>query len=408
MRLIMPISNQKFALSLFLLIFSSINCLGQYDAKLVERIRLIIDETENSFAPDKRVAIFDVVLKTTSSGKLVLKGETDNFEAKKSLLKKIGGVQTPVLDSIEILPEEELQGKTYALVNLSVANMRTGKAFEAGMATQATLGTPLKVLKKEGWWYKVQTPDGYISWVSTPNICVKDKQEINDWLKSKKIVFLPNYGQTYAEPSDKSQPVSDIVAGSMLKYVSKKGRWYKVLYPDGREAYVRKKQVSFYDEWSKSALPTGNDIIKTAKRFMGLPYLWGGASSKGLDCSGFTRTVYYLHGIIIPRDASQQALIGESIDISNGWEKLKAGDLVLFGRINKDTGKERIWHVGLYISDGDFIHSGGILQINSFNPKKPYYSEYDSKIFVKAVRILNSVGSKEITKIKDHPFYLAK
>jgi cell wall-associated NlpC family hydrolase len=127
-----------------------------------------------------------------------------------------------------------------------------------------------------------------------------------------------------------------------------------------------------------------------------------------MDCSGFTKTVFYLNGIILPRDASQQVHTGELVDTKNGWENLKPGDLLFYG--SKATGerKERITHVSIYIGDGDFIHASGRVQINSFNPNKPYYSDYRKSGFIRAKRILNSIGTEGIEKILDNEFYKSK
>ena len=110
------------------------------------------------------------------------------------------------------------------------------------------------------------------------------------------------------------------------------GIFYKVNYPDGREAFVKKDEAKLFNEWYNSLNPTGETILNTAYRFMGIPYLWGGTSTKGMDCSGFTKTVYFLNGIILSRDASQQVNTGELVDTKDGWKNLQAGDLLFFGR----------------------------------------------------------------------------
>ncbi|MFN3695516.1 MAG: C40 family peptidase, partial [Ignavibacterium sp.] len=181
--------------------------------------------------------------------------------------------------------------------------------------------------------------------------------------------------------------------------------FYFVEFPDKRTAYVQKSESEKFDKWYSSLNPSGESILNTAYRFMGVPYLWGGTSSKGMDCSGFTKTVYFLNGIILPRDASQQVHTGELVDVKNGWENLEAGDLLFFGSKANGERKERITHVAIYIGDGDFIHAAGRVRINSFNKAKPYYSEYRDNAFIRAKRILISVGKNGIEKIMDNEFY---
>lgn len=110
--------------------------------------------------------------------------------------------------------------------------------------------------------------------------------------------------------------MSDVVAGNRLKWEGSKGHFYKVSYPDGRKAYISKSISQPETKWRASLKQDVESIIATAYSMMGVPYLWAGTSSKGVDCSGLVRTVLFMHDIIIPRDASQQAYVGEHIEIA--------------------------------------------------------------------------------------------
>ena len=110
--------------------------------------------------------------------------------------------------------------------------------------------------------------------------------------------------------------------------------------------------------------------------FMGIPYMWGGMSAKAIDCSGFVKMVMFLNGIILPRDASQMAYVGETVDISNGFDNLKPGDLLFFGRKATEKQKERVIHVAIYIGNKKFIHSQGYVHISSFNPDDKDFDQY--------------------------------
>jgi len=227
----------------------------------------------------------------------------------------------------------------------------------------------------------------------------------NEWKSSPKIIYTKEYGFSYSEADVNSQTVSDLVAGNLLKIVGEDSDFYLVNYPDERKAYIKKDEAKLFNDWYNSLNPTGETILKTAYRFMGIPYLWGGTSTKGMDCSGFTKTVYFLNGIILARDASQQVNTGELVDTKNGWTNLQAGDLLFFGRKASGDNKERITHVAIYIGDGDFIHAAGRVRINSFNKSKTYYSQYRDNAFIRAKRILTSVGKNGIEKILDNNFY---
>ncbi|HSL89561.1 MAG TPA: C40 family peptidase [Ignavibacteriaceae bacterium] len=394
--------------SLIILIsFSTITAFSQENEKM-DLVNSIIESVKNKYAPDKRVALFDIEADASGSVYL-LNGETNLPEAKMDLMEQIKKENISVKDEIKNLPAEELGDKIYGVINLSVANLRSNPDHPAELSTQSILGTPIKILKKgKGGFYLVQTPDGYISWLDNGGFHAMTKDEINTWLKSDKIIYLEDYGFAFSQPDKKSLRVSDLAIGNLLKLVGEEKDFYKVNFPDGREAFVKRDECKLYNDWYAKVNPTAENILKEAHRFMGVPYLWGGTSSKGMDCSGFTKTVFFLNGIILPRDASQQVHTGELVDTENGWENLKPGDLLFYGSKATEDRKERITHVSIYIGDGDFIHAAGRVQINSFNPDKPYYSDYRKSGFIRAKRILNSIGTEGIDKIKDNSFYKLK
>ncbi|HYE58275.1 MAG TPA: C40 family peptidase, partial [Rhodothermales bacterium] len=131
-------------------------------------------------------------------------------------------------------------------------------------------------------------------------------------------------------------------------------------------------------------------LVSTAKTLLGAPYLWGGTSTKGMDCSGFTKTVYLLHGLILPRDANQQADAGEAVDDAGDFSKLQPGDLLFFGRKAQEGRAESIVHVGMWIGGGEFIHAAGRVRINSMDPGAPNYDAYERGRYIRARRYLGT------------------
>jgi hypothetical protein len=371
----------------------------------MEKAKTIIRETKEKFAPDKRVAVFNIEAEQPAN-KIIIKGETNLPEAKEYLIRTLDGEAIKFEDKIQLLPAKELGDKIYGVINLSVSNIRTNPDHPAELSTQSLLGTPIKVLKEGQWgFYLVQTPDGYISWLDDDGFQLMNEEEWNEWKSSEKIIYLNEFGWAYEKADVNSQHVSDLVAGNLLKLISEEKEFYQVEFPDKRIAFVQKNESQKFSQWYQSLNPDGEKILQTAYRFMGVPYLWGGTSAKGMDCSGFTKTVYFLNGIILPRDASQQVHTGELVDTKNGWQNLQAGDLLFFGTKANGEKKERITHVAIYIGDGDFIHAAGRVRINSFNKSKSYYSEYRDNAFIRAKRILSSVGKNGIEKILDNSFY---
>ena len=389
-------------LILTLITVLSINIYSQSE---MEKVNSILKEIKEKFAPDKRVAVFNIE-SSELDGKVLLKGETNLPQAKSELVKLFAQSKIEIDDKIEMLPSENLGDKKFGVINLSAANHRSKPDHPAELVTQSILGTPIKVLKKgEDGFYLVQTPDGYISWLDNDGFALMDESELKNWLSSQKIIYTKVYGFSYSEADENSQSVSDLVEGNLLKIIGEENNFFLINYPDGRVAYVKKDEAKLFNDWYKALNPTGETILNTAYHFMGIPYLWGGTSTKGMDCSGFTKTVYFLNGIILSRDASQQVNTGELVDTKDGWQNLQAGDLLFFGRKANGDKKERITHVAIYIGDGDFIHAAGRVKINSFNPEKSYYSDYRKSGFIRAKRILTSVGKNGIERILENSFY---
>ena len=217
----------------------------------------------------------------------------------------------------------------YGVVHISVCNLREEGKFTSGMSTQALLGMPVKVLQYTGW-YEIQTPDDYTGWVHRMVITPMSKERYDEWNRAEKIVVTSHYGFAYEKPDESSQPVSDVVAGNRLKWEGSKGHFYKVSYPDGRKAYISKSISQPETKWRASLKQDVESIIATAYSMMGIPYLWAGTSSKGVDCSGLVRTVLFMHDIIIPRDASQQAYVGERIEIAPDFANVQRGGFSVF------------------------------------------------------------------------------
>lgn len=387
---------------LFVLMFITIQINAQ--DKKMEIIQNSISEIKEKFAPDKRVAIFNIEIKQDENS-IQLVGETTELDAKIELLKRLEDENIVYSDNIKVLPESDLGNKTLGLIDVSVANLRGEPMHSAEMVTQAILGTPVRVFKEYDGFYLIQTPDKYIAWVDEDAIKTISKDEYDTWFKAEKIIYSKEYGFSYSKANEKSERVSDLVIGNILVKIGEEGEFTKVKYPDGREAFVFKSESKNYQKWLSEAFPTRENIIETAKLFIGNPYLWGGTSAKGLDCSGFTKTVYFLNGVLLTRDASQQVKNGIKINTENNFDEIKKGDLLFFGVKSKDGLKTRITHVGIYIDNLEFIHEAGKVKYNSFDKNADNFSEYRFNNFAESKNIIDSISKNGIELIKDNKFY---
>lgn len=342
-----------------------------------------IDAVRQQYAPDKRVALFDV----EANGN-VLRGETNMPEAKTDLVKRLQAANVSFVDSIQVLPEAELEGKHQAIVTISVANLRSQPKHSAELATQATMGTPLKVWKKKDGWYLVQTPDQYLAWVDYGGVALMDQTAFNKWQQGKKLIYTKTYGFAYAAADKNTAPVSDMVYGDVLVLKNKSKDFYEVSFPDGRTGFVSAAEAMDYREWVATRKPTEENLVASSKEMLGMPYLWGGTSVKGMDCSGFTKTIFFMNGLVLPRDASQQVHIGELVNTDKGWNEMRPGDLLFFGVPAKDGKPERVVHVGMWIGGNqEFIHSAGRVRINSMNPSAENHDAFELGRFLRAKRV---------------------
>ncbi len=293
----------------------------------------------------------------------------------------------------------------WAIINVSCCNLRTTGDYDAGMESQALLGMPAKVIEG-GSWVKIETPDEYPAWVLKSSLVLVNKAQMEAWNQAPQVVVTSIYGFVYEKPSTSSQHVSDVVASNRLKLLGKMGAFYKVEYPDGRQGYIPVKDAQKVTDWRKGIKQDANSIIATGLKLNGVPYMWGGMSTKGVDCSGFIRTILYMHDIVIPRNASQQAKKGEHLEIAPDFSNLIPGDLVFFGRKATDDKPAHVSHVGMYIGNKKFIHSLGWVHVSSFNPADPEYDEYDLNRLLWAQRVLPYINKEEgLTTTDKNEFY---
>lgn len=299
-----------------------------------------------------------------------------------------------------------LGAQEYGVVNISVCNMRRTADFDAEMISQALLGTPVHIVADNGAlalaWPQIQTPDGYKGWVHYAVVERMSYQDYHAWNTAPKAVVTGLVGVVYQKMSVKSAVVSDVVAGCRLKLLKKRGAWLQVEFPDKRRGYIQRKIAAPEREWRMKLDQSPQAVLASAKSMMGFPYLWAGMSPKGMDCSGFVRTVLFMHDIIIPRDAGPQSLVGERIDRR---EDLQPGDLVFFGSTRAD-GTTRVNHVGFYLGDGKFIHSLGYVKMGAFLPGTPDYDPINAARYLFGARVLPYIGTcDELSTTLTNPYY---
>jgi cell wall-associated NlpC family hydrolase len=285
--------------------------------------------------------------------------------------------------------------KPIGVVQVSVGNVRSEPAQSAEMSTQVLLGTPVKILEKADGknWYFVQMPDDYRGWIEGGAIARMDSLEFKQYKnQGSELIFNNFQGKIHSHPSEKSEIVSELVWLNRLIGLKKNYGFWEVILPTGEKGFVKEQDVQQYRDWLFSnAEPTKNRILQAAHGLIGIPYLWGGTSIKGLDCSGFTKTVFQANGWVLPRDASQQAKEGILVDSTRNWANLAVGDLLFFGEKRSD-GTFKVVHVGLWEGNQAYLHASERTRRASMDPNAKEFDAYNLNRYLFTKRIQAAVN----------------
>lgn len=315
----------------------------------------------------------------------------------------------------QALPEGE-----WAVVNTSSVFMRGEASYTSENVSQSRMGTPVQVLARTGYWVKIRTPEPYEGWVNELTLAPYPA----DYRSSARFICVREHSFVYAEPSLEAARLSDLKmsdivrAGKMPAGSCVTGScsaapsdWAAVLLWDGRCGWVPSADVADFAEWmddagalAAKACQTGSAgcglataeieerLVGVARKYLGAPYMWGGMSAGLFDCSGLVGFCYFMAGIQLPRDASQQ--IGCGVPVA--FEDMQAGDLVFFG-------EKRVSHVALCTGPGRIIHSSQIVRENSLIAGEP---DYYGRNILGIRRIIGNHSKKEI--VKNSALYFVK
>lgn len=225
----------------------------------------------------------------------------------------------------------------FGICNLSIIPCRAEPNDKAEMVTQLIFGEHYTVVKKEKKWVKIKSYyDNYESWICIKQFYNISKDEFNKISRSKINVVSKKYTFLRDNSSTTLLPL-----GSILPNFS------------NNNLEINNTVFEYKEDISTNKF---NNLKHFAMLYLNTPYLWGGRTEFGIDCSGFTQLVYRLCGIIIPRDAYQQANEGETISFV---ENTKIGDLAFF-----DNEEGNITHVGIILENNKIIHSSGFVRID--------------------------------------------
>ncbi|UCF79180.1 MAG: C40 family peptidase [Candidatus Eiseniibacteriota bacterium] len=283
----------------------------------------------------------------------------------------------------------------HLLVATSVADIRAQASHESELVTQAVLGSQLRRLKtsRDHKWHQVKLPDGYVGWVRGWSILPVSRSQLSAWTAGLDLQVSSRSAPVRERPSEASPVVCELVLGTRLPQVKRRKGWVRTVLPDSRSGWLERKHLGRPVSGSPLSGPgLEAAIVRTALLFTGAPYLWGGITPWGCDCSGLVQTVYRLNGIDLPRDAKDQlAWLRERL-IAPETKHYRRGDLLFFGRSRRD-----ITHVAISTGGTSFIHSYGHVRRGGLKRGQSGYVHEISRSFRFAARPLRK-GKKDVDK----------
>lgn len=239
-------------------------------------------------------------------------------------------------------------------ITTPVAEMREKPTATSEIVSQALFSEAIQPLEEKEGWVKIETTvDHYQGWIKKDAFCQrKDENPTSVYARVNRLA-----AHLYSVEDTVFGPLLTVPFESRLEVidpnVNSASRWLKVVLPDGSNAFIQRGDIEL-----NPTLVKREDLAEFSKQFLGLPYTWGGRSSFGYDCSGFTQMLYRQMGIYLPRDSKDQIKWEGFKAIA--MDQLQPNDLIFWG---KD--ENAIRHVGMYIGEGKFIHI-------SVRENKPY------------------------------------
>ncbi|WP_428388227.1 C40 family peptidase [Mucisphaera sp.] len=337
------------------------------------RLDVYIHHFKTRFVGDPRLFHFDVqATYDEPTGIVLLEGHVEYHEHRTAVHKMLGYMGFDQIDNeIQLVPDPALGDHKFAIVHAEHTFIYSKPEGPRETVTQTVFADPIFVLAPaDNDHLLVHGPDGYLGYVAAADVTPVKADRFNAWRGRDQAVLT----------RDHQHHDLKIRLGASLPIAHQSADKVTVELPDGSHAELPLDAIDIHpnepDPRSEAAIAAGMELL-------GVPYVWGGIASDGLDCSGFVQTVHRAQGVLLPRDADMQGTVGSLSATRWHRETMRRGDLMLFlgsrGRIN---------HVGIYLGSGQYIESAsGGVQITSIDPNDDNYNERRANTFCFAKRL---------------------
>ncbi|MEW6724272.1 MAG: C40 family peptidase [Bacillota bacterium] len=370
---------------LLFLLLAGFLCLYSGAKVAPENFTLHLNELEKRYAPDKRLAIFEIEY-TLNQGQLRIWGKVSDEVVRRAVLnlgRRGAGIRR-FSENIVVLPVEGPDGVRQAVVASAVLDVwpSPGQTGQRDRMTQALHGQLVTLLDQSGNWQRVRLPDGYIGWVDHSALVPLTGRQAAEWMGAGISMVIKPAAQVLSLPRSSALVVRELPFGALVKTGAGQQGFLRASTAQGQAGWIAASSLKVgrsLEELRQSREGFGV-ISQRALAMQGVPYLWGGSSPEGYDCSGFIQAIMASAGVALPRDTDLQYAVGVEIKSA---AHLAPGDLVFFSTYRSGPS-----HVGLYLGEGRFIHCGDRgVAINSLIPGTPGYSAYLASRFIGGRRI---------------------
>lgn len=302
-----------------------------------------IQETIQSLAQkrsDERLNVFKVGIKSLENNKLTLSGQVlekqDVDELLEVITKRFGFLQIDA-SGVEVLRKQSNQTLSVG-TNLTSAHAST--SFLSEMSSQMVYGEKVEILAEQARWAYTRQSDGYLAWTYKPYL-TNFMEPIATHIVVNPAINL------YEKPDENAAIMTRIFCGTSVAILNNSGDWAQV--SANITGWTRIANLRAFTDIPTTNKARRSQIFIDAQKMIGVPYLWGGTSGNGIDCSGFARLLHRWVGVEIPRDADLQSTRCKRVE-----PPFQPGDLFFFGEGDSDR---RITHVGVSMGGWNMLHS---------------------------------------------------